>query len=62
MNVRKELANIGISAERNSKRLEKLGLVSIYIYIYIEFQLFLVWFRTIDLEVTTLFTGWGRRM
>ena len=35
MNVRKELDNIGISAERNSEHLEKLGLVSIYIYIYI---------------------------
>ena len=31
MNVRKELDNIRISAERNSERLEKLGLVSIYV-------------------------------
>ena len=35
MNVRKELANIGILVERNSELLEKLGLVSINIYIYI---------------------------
>ena len=35
MNVRKELANIRISVERNSECLEKLGVVSIYIYIYI---------------------------
>ena len=35
MNVRKELDNIGILAERNSERLEKLGLVSIYIYKYV---------------------------
>ena len=34
MNVRKELDNIRILAERNSECLEKLGLVSIYIYIY----------------------------
>ena len=47
---------------RNSECLEKLGLVSIYIYIYIEFQLFLLLFSTINLEVTNLFTGWGRRM
>ena len=62
MNVRKELENIGISAERNSEHLEKLGLGSIYICIWIlNFIFFSVLFRNIIFEITTLLTGWGSR-